>query len=63
MRKKINVGLIGAGRLGTMYAEFLTTRVAGANLIAVGNSGMSGVTRFVLGSVPDKVAVTRPAAC
>ena len=35
MRKKINVGLIGAGRLGTMYAEFLTTRVAGANLIAV----------------------------
>lgn len=35
----------------------------GANLIAVGNSGMSGVTRFVLGSVPDKVAVTRPAAC
>ncbi|MFA7228031.1 MAG: Gfo/Idh/MocA family oxidoreductase [Melioribacteraceae bacterium] len=35
MRKKINVGLIGAGRLGTMYAEFLTTRVAGANLVAV----------------------------
>jgi len=35
VRKKINVGLIGAGRLGTMYAEFLTTRVAGANLIAV----------------------------
>ncbi|MCX6168133.1 MAG: Gfo/Idh/MocA family oxidoreductase [Ignavibacteriales bacterium] len=35
MRKKINVGLIGAGRLGTMYAEFLTTRVAGAYLVAV----------------------------
>lgn len=35
MRKKINVGLIGAGRLGTMYAEFLTTRVAKANLVAV----------------------------
>ena len=35
MRKKINVGLIGAGRLGTMYAEFLTTQVAGVNLIAV----------------------------
>ncbi|MFH0989412.1 MAG: Gfo/Idh/MocA family oxidoreductase [bacterium] len=35
MKKKINVGLIGAGRLGTMYAEFLTTRVATANLAAV----------------------------
>ncbi|MGB5847415.1 MAG: Gfo/Idh/MocA family oxidoreductase [Ignavibacteriaceae bacterium] len=35
MRKKINVGLIGAGRLGIMYAEFLTTRVTNANLIAV----------------------------
>ena len=35
MRKKINVGLIGAGRLGTMYAEFLTTRVTRANLVAV----------------------------
>ena len=35
MRKQINVGLIGAGRLGTMYAEFLTTQVAGVNLIAV----------------------------
>lgn len=35
MKKKINVGLIGTGRLGNMYAEFLTTRVAGANLAAV----------------------------
>lgn len=32
--KKINVGLIGTGRLGNMYAEFLTTRVANANLVA-----------------------------
>lgn len=35
MKRKINVGLIGVGRLGTMYAEFLTTRVSKANLIAV----------------------------
>lgn len=35
MKRKINVGLIGTGRLGNMYAEFLTTRVVGANLIAV----------------------------
>ncbi|MBN2416923.1 Gfo/Idh/MocA family oxidoreductase [bacterium] len=33
--KKINVGLIGTGRLGSMYAEFLSTRVPGANLAAV----------------------------
>ncbi len=35
MKKKINVGLIGTGRLGNMYAEFLTTRVVKANLVAV----------------------------
>lgn len=35
MKKKFNVGLIGTGRLGNMYAEFLTTRVAKANLAAV----------------------------
>lgn len=35
MKRKINVGLIGVGRLGTMYAEFLTTRVSKANLVAV----------------------------
>jgi len=35
MKKKINVGLIGTGRLGNMYAEFLTTRVTKANLVAV----------------------------
>ncbi|MBM3713066.1 MAG: dehydrogenase, partial [Actinobacteria bacterium] len=35
MNKKINVGLIGAGRLGNSYAEFLKTRVTKANLVAV----------------------------
>ena len=35
MKKGINIGLIGAGRLGNMYAEFLKTRVAKANLIAI----------------------------
>ncbi len=28
----------------------------GADLIVVGNRGMSGVSRFVLGSVPNKVS-------
>ena len=35
MRKKVNVGLIGAGRLGTMYAEFISQRVPNANFVAV----------------------------
>jgi len=32
----------------------------GADLIVVGNKGMSGVKRFVLGSVPNKVAHHAP---
>ena len=35
MNKKINVGLIGTGRLGMMYAEFLASRVPAARLVAV----------------------------
>lgn len=35
MKKRINIGLIGAGRLGTMYAEYLAYRVPLANLVAV----------------------------
>ena len=33
-----------------------TAEKVGADLIVVGNRGMSGVTRFVLGSIPNKVA-------
>ncbi len=33
--KKINVGLIGIGRLGSMYAEYLAYQVPRANLVAV----------------------------
>lgn len=35
MQKNINVGLIGTGRLGSLYAEFLDQRVPQANLVAV----------------------------
>lgn len=35
MNKRINIGLIGTGRLGSMYAEFLVQRVPQANLVAV----------------------------
>ena len=34
MAKKVNIGLIGTGRLGSMYAEFLTQRVPSANVVA-----------------------------
>jgi len=35
MKNRINIGLIGTGRLGMMYAEYLTNRVQHANLISV----------------------------
>ena len=35
MKKRINIGLVGVGRLGSMYAEFLSYRVPQANLVAV----------------------------
>ena len=35
MKDQINIGLIGTGRLGTMYAEYLSNRVPRANLVAV----------------------------
>ena len=35
MKEKMNVGLIGTGRLGSMYAGFLDQRVPLANVVAV----------------------------
>jgi inositol 2-dehydrogenase len=35
MKNQINVGLIGTGRLGMMYAEYLSYRVPAAKLVAV----------------------------
>ncbi|UCF63851.1 MAG: Gfo/Idh/MocA family oxidoreductase [bacterium] len=35
MKAKINVGLIGAGRLGSMYADYLAYRIPRAKLVAV----------------------------
>jgi nucleotide-binding universal stress UspA family protein len=37
-------------------ALILTAEEVGADLIVVGNRGMSGMKRFVLGSVPNKVS-------
>ena len=35
MKNQVNIGLIGTGRLGTMYAEYLSNRVPRANLVAI----------------------------
>ena len=35
MQKKLNVGVIGLGRLGKVYAVDLAQRVPNANLVAV----------------------------
>ncbi len=35
MKKRINVGLVGVGRLGKMYAEFLAYRVPQARVVAM----------------------------
>ena len=38
-------------------------RSSGADLIVVGNKGMTGAKRFLLGSVPNKVSHHAPCAC
>ena len=35
MVSKVNVGLIGAGRIGRLHAEHLAFRIPEANLVAV----------------------------
>src|ERR1700693_280203 len=38
MSRNLNVGLIGLGRLGRLYAKFLSRRVAGVKLVAVADT-------------------------
>ena len=35
MAKRINLGLIGLGRLGRNYADYFADRIPAANLIAI----------------------------
>jgi predicted homoserine dehydrogenase-like protein len=47
MKRPMNIGLIGAGRLGMMYAEYLPCRIPRANLIAVAASHSLKANRVV----------------
>jgi len=38
MKQKVNVGLIGAGRIGTLHAAHLTHRIPQSNLVAVSDT-------------------------
>src|SRR5437867_5699124 len=52
LMKKINVGLIGLGRLGSLYAGYLSGRVRGAELVAVADSS-EGVAE----SIADRLGI------
>jgi len=45
--KKLNVGLIGLGRLGRVYARDLATRIACTRLVAVGDVSQAAVDEVV----------------
>lgn len=50
MAEKINFGIIGAGRIGTVHAESLVTRLANANVLAISDISLEAAqkcaTRF-----------------
>jgi nucleotide-binding universal stress UspA family protein len=51
----VNSGIIEESKLVCEHASTFAEQV-GADLVVVENHGMSGVRRFVLGSVPNKVS-------
>src|SRR6185295_5727625 len=44
MTKKLGVGVIGLGRLGSSYAKYFTGRIAGAALVAISDVNETAVT-------------------
>jgi myo-inositol 2-dehydrogenase/D-chiro-inositol 1-dehydrogenase len=46
MSTKVNVGIIGAGRIGKLHAEHLAYRVPGANIIAIADIFLSAVQDY-----------------
>ncbi len=46
MGKKLGVGVIGLGRLGSSYAKYFTGRISGATLVAVSDVNETAVAAF-----------------
>ena len=63
MNSKLNVGVIGLGRLGTVYAKHLVNRVPNANLVAVADSDdpvNNSIDRRVSCEYPGKLPCRTP---
>jgi len=54
MSKKLGIGVVGLGRLGSSYAKYFVGRIAGAALVAV-----SDVNESVCASVGEELGVSR----
>ncbi len=46
MNKAINIGVVGLGRLGSLYARYFMTRIPGARLVAVSDVNPAATTRI-----------------
>ncbi len=54
MSKRIPIGVIGLGRLGSSYAKYFNSRIDGATLVAISDVSESAVT-----SIASKLAVSK----
>src|SRR6266550_38490 len=54
MNKKLGIGVIGLGRLGSAYAKYFTGRITGATLVAV-----SDVNEPAAASLAGQLGVSR----
>ena len=43
MSKRLGIGVIGVGRLGSSYAKYFASRITGANLVAISDVNESAV--------------------
>ena len=46
MTKKLGIGVIGLGRLGSSYAKYFTGRIAGAALVAISDVNETAIATW-----------------